>query len=268
MKSRGKVDGHDVGGPQESAAQALAAFRASADNHHDVRNRGAPTHNGKVYKTFVYLTLTEAQADMLVDPQKSLPSDSVRVRNLLLIVPISNGAQWPPKNPSLPTKQPIRLSLTIPHDVRLAAANDDVSASINYGSLSSTVLKSLDAPQFNSGFASLEALLDHIFATCFEAFDAITEMALNLVKPRASPYAEGFGIQSTRRRDGTRVGRDIWTIEELRCNLIVGLNACEREDKQAVHFNVGVSRSYDDGDAGPFDFRSLCKRLREVRRFV
>lgn len=198
--------------------------------------------------------------------QNSLPSDSVRVRNLLLIVPISNGAQWPPKKSSLPTKQPIHLSLTIPHNLRPAALNDDVAASINYGSLSSAVLKSLDAPHLAPGFDSLEALLDHIFATCFAAFSTIQEMTANLVRPRASPYAESFGIQSTRRRDGSRVGRDVWTIEELRCNLIVGLNACEREDKQVVHFNIDLSRSRNDGDVGSFDFRSLGKKLREVGR--
>lgn len=201
---------------------------------------------------------------MSVDQQDSLPSDSVRVRNLLLIVPISNGAQWPPKNPSLPTKQPLRLSLTIPHNLRPAALNDDVAASINYGSLSSTLLKSLEAPHLVSGFASLETVLDHVFATCFNAFDTIQEMKVSLVKPRASPYAEGFGIQSTRRRDGTRVGRDVWTIEELKCNTIVGLNACEREDKQVVHFNIDLSRSHDE-IVGPFNFRTLAKQLREAR---
>lgn len=202
---------------------------------------------------------------MLTTEQDTIPSDVVRVRNLLLIVPISNGAQWPPKDPSLPTKQPIRLSLTVPYNLRVAAQNDDISASLNYGSLSSTVLKSLEGPHLSSGFASLEALLDHVFSTCFVSFPDIQQMRVDMTKTRASPYAEAFLVQSTRKRDGTRIGRDIWGVKSLQCNLIVGLNACEREDKQAVHFDVEVSRSHEDSDVDSFDFRSLGKRLREVR---
>lgn len=202
---------------------------------------------------------------MLTTEQDTIPSDVVRVRDLLLIVPISNGAQWPPKNPSLPTKQPIRLSLTVPYDLRVAAQNDDISTSLNYGSLSSTVLKSLEGPHFSSGFASLEALLDHVFSTCFVSFPDIQQMKVDMTKTRASPYAEAFLVQSTRKRNGTRIGRDIWGVKSLQCNLIVGLNACEREDKQAVHFDVEVSRSHEDSDVDSFDFRSLGKRLREVR---
>ncbi|KAI0046781.1 Dihydropteroate synthase [Auriscalpium vulgare] len=184
--------------------------------------------------------------------------DIVRVRNLLLTVPVGDGAQWP--SDSAPVRQPVRVSLSIPHDLKGAAAGDDISQSLNYGSLSRTVLKSLEV-EGCPRFLSLESLLGHVFKTCFDAFAAIQQMSIKLVKPRATPYADGVGILSTRSRDGSYLAHDCYFIEQLACNLIVGLNPCEREDKQVVHFDVDVARLPQSEDT--FNFRGLAKAIRQ-----
>ena len=131
--------------------------------------------------------------------------DSVNIRNLLLVVPVGDGAQWP--SSSAPVRQPVRVSISIPYNLRRAAHEDNIHYSVNYGSLSSAVIKSLDA-HASHGFTTFEDLLDHIFATCFQAFDSVDQISIKLVKPRALPYADGVGISSTRRRDGTRTSSD------------------------------------------------------------
>jgi dihydroneopterin aldolase/2-amino-4-hydroxy-6-hydroxymethyldihydropteridine diphosphokinase/dihydropteroate synthase len=157
----------------------------------------------------------------------------------------------------------VRVSVSVPHDLRLAAAGDDISKSINYGSLSKRILASVEDP--SSEFGSLEHFLDHIFLTCFGAFPEIREMSIDVVKPRALPYAEGVRILSSRARDGSRLAPDCLSIQRLSCNLIVGLNPCEREDKQLVYFDVDISALHEAGNG--FDFRRLAKEIHQVRPF-
>ncbi|KAI0312716.1 Dihydropteroate synthase-like protein [Amylostereum chailletii] len=190
------------------------------------------------------------------DSSQLISSDSVRIKNLVLNVTVADGAQWP--SDSGPKLQPVRVSLIIPHDLRAAASRDDISKSINYGELSRTILPAVQS----ISFLSLEALLDHLFEACFAAFETVDDLAIKLVKPRASPYADAVGVAGRRRKNGTRVGPEHILLEKLACNLIVGLNACEREDKQLVHFDVDISQTRLDSHF-PFDFRGWAKALRE-----
>ncbi|KAI9438271.1 Dihydropteroate synthase [Lactarius indigo] len=86
-------------------------------------------------------------------------------------------------------------------------------------------------------------------------------MTVDVVKPRALPYAEGVRISSSRTRDGSRLVPDRLSIQRLSCNLIVGLNPCEREDKQLVYFDVDISAFHEPGSG--FDLRRLAKEIRQ-----
>ena len=196
--------------------------------------------------------------------------DAIRIRNLLLLAHIADGAQWPSKT-SAPVRQPVRVSVHIPYDLRAAAERDDITKSINYGSLSKRVLASVEVegPDADAGgglFHSLEHLADHIFATCFGAFPEIQHMTLDVVKPRALPYADGIRVLSSRARDGSRLALDRFAIQRLSCNVVVGLNPCEREDKQLVCFDVDISthtsKTLEPENA--FDFRLLARDIRQV----
>lgn len=175
-------------------------------------------------------------------------------------------------------RQPVRVSVSIPYDLRAAAEGDDISKSINYGSLSKRVLASVEGQEDPSGssssssstrtFRSLEHLSDHIFGTCFDAFAEIQRMTLDLLKPRALPYADGIRVFSSRARDGSRLAPDRYAIQQLSCNVIVGLNQCEREDEQLVCFDVDMSTSTSMMTPKPenaFDFRLLARDIRQVQ---
>ncbi|KAH9167050.1 Dihydropteroate synthase [Lactarius sanguifluus] len=86
-------------------------------------------------------------------------------------------------------------------------------------------------------------------------------MTVDVVKPMALPYAEGVRISSSRARDGSRLAPDRLSIQRLSCNLIVGLNPCEREDKQLVYFDVDISAFHEPGSG--FDLRRLAKDIRQ-----
>jgi dihydroneopterin aldolase / 2-amino-4-hydroxy-6-hydroxymethyldihydropteridine diphosphokinase / dihydropteroate synthase len=168
-------------------------------------------------------------------------------------------------------RQPVRVSVSIPYDLRAAAEGDDILKSINYGSLSKRVLASVEGPSGSTcTFRSLEHLLDHIFGTCFDAFPEIQHMTLDIVKPRALPYADGIRVLSSRARDGSRLAPDRFAIQQLSCNVIVGLNQCEREDKQLVCFDVDISRSTSmtSEPENAFDFRLLARDIRQVSLLV
>ena len=212
---------------------------------------------------------------------------------------MADGAQWPSAT-SAPVRQPVRVSISVPYDLRPAAAADDISKSINYGSLSKRVLSSVEehhapapapaqATARQCQFRSLEQLSDHIFATCFDAFPEIRQMTLDVVKPRATPYADAVRVLSSRARDGSRLASERFSIQRLACNVIVGLNPCEREDKQLVCFDVDVVSTHhpsspsspippqnqsqkapelDINDDNAFDFRGLAKVIRQVRPSV
>ena len=203
--------------------------------------------------------------------------DTIRIRNLLLLAHVADGAQWPSPT-SAPVRQPVRVSVSIPYDLRAAAENDDISKSINYGSLSKRVLASVNEDPSGSGsgsgsgsdstcrtFRSLAHLSDHIFGTCFHAFPEIQQMALDVVKPRALPYADGIRVLSSRARGGSRLAPDRLAIQRLSCNVIVGLNQCEREDEQLVCFDVDISTTPDsEPENAFFDFRLLAREIRQV----
>ncbi|KAI0301294.1 Dihydropteroate synthase-like protein [Russula brevipes] len=189
-------------------------------------------------------------------PQSSQNADVIRVRNLLLLAHVADGAQWPSPT-STPVRQPVRVSIDVPHDLRCAASRDDISKSINYGTLSKRVLASVDAEHPSAPpptFRSLEQLADHIFRACFGAFP----------EPRALPYADAVRVRSSRTRDGDGAWStvpDRLSIERLACNLVVGLNPCEREDRQLVCFDVDISTALEPESA--FDFRRLAKDIRQ-----
>ena len=58
---------------------------------------------------------------------------------------------------------------------------------------------------------------------------------------RALPYSDAIRVLSSGVRDGSRLSPDCFAIRQLSCNVIVGLNPCEWEDKQRVCFEVDIS---------------------------
>ena len=58
---------------------------------------------------------------------------------------------------------------------------------------------------------------------------------------RALPNFDAICVLSLGTRDRSRLLPDHFAIQQLLCNVVIGLNPCEREDRQLVCFDVDIS---------------------------
>ncbi|KAK7042362.1 folic acid synthesis protein [Favolaschia claudopus] len=194
-------------------------------------------------------------------------TDAIRINDLLLTAPLLTGAIWP-KPPGQAAVQPLLVSLAIPHDISPTASSDDLSHTINYSRLCSLLRESVHdkIPPLEN----LEALACLVFDRLLlqSSADAVVrEARLKIIQTRAPLNCKAIGIESV----ATKSSESSWTstyvkhfCEDLECSTIIGVNACEREERQIVRVNVSIQR---DGSVAHkenwVDFRSLTRTLHE-----
>ncbi|KAI0943053.1 hypothetical protein AcW1_002782 [Taiwanofungus camphoratus] len=168
------------------------------------------------------------------------------------MVPFTDGAQWPATGD---TVQPVLISLAMTYDLRQAGQNDDLTHSIDY----SSVLSSLAGSCTSCAFSSLEALADQIFESCFDIHPDVGKLSITISRPKILLHAHAAGIEFERQRTRKEATCEKFFIEGLECSTIVGVNPCEREEKQRVRFTISLQRLARQ-DA-PVDFRGLATRI-------
>ncbi|EMD36886.1 hypothetical protein CERSUDRAFT_114805 [Gelatoporia subvermispora B] len=183
---------------------------------------------------------------------KGPPSDYIGVRDMLLTVPLHDGAQWPATKPAA---QPVQVSLTLAHDVRHTAETDDIAHSINYSSVLKGVVQSCE----NKSFSSTEALRDHILEAVFTQCPAMPDLSVKINRPKALLHAQSAGIEARRKASQGDPSSDVFYIRSLDCPAIIGINPCEREERQRVCFDISLTGRRRSEP--PFDFRSLARKV-------
>lgn len=187
-------------------------------------------------------------------------SDTIRVNNISILAAFTDGAQWP-GDPSKPKLQPITLTLSINHSIASTAHTDNLDLSINY----STVCKTAIDVATSRAFRSCEDIVDQIFTTIFERHAQVKALKISLSRPKAlqqPAYAE-FSSFSSRGQPGAA---EVLSLRQLECHPIVGVNLCEREQTQAVRFDLSMRRSTrTPHQAPPFPFRALSRKVVDVR---
>ncbi|EPQ51788.1 Dihydropteroate synthase [Gloeophyllum trabeum ATCC 11539] len=151
------------------------------------------------------------------------PRDFVRVNDLLLHARLEDGTRWP--SPQDPQPQPVLLSVSLVHDTRRAAEVDCVKDNIDYDALSTLLLSKYS--QSIAILPSLEALIDRIAETCFEATPA--EELHIVAKKTKGAVDSAVGIESLRFKDGRSLSEDRYFIEGLQCSTIIGPQPLERK---------------------------------------
>ncbi|KAJ7507284.1 Dihydropteroate synthase-like protein [Mycena galericulata] len=191
--------------------------------------------------------------------------DRIRINDLLLTVPLYTGAIWP-KPSGQAVVQPVLVSLSIPHDISSTASADDLSHTINY-----SLLCSLLRDSFNDTTPPLESLEDlaaRIFDVLLLRSDSdasipfLGEVHLKVVQTRAPLNCKSVGLESmamTSSGASWTIGHVKQFIEDLACLTIIGVNACEREERQIVRVNISIEH-WDSG-LKRVDFRSLTRAL-------
>ncbi|PSR75668.1 hypothetical protein PHLCEN_2v8959 [Hermanssonia centrifuga] len=186
----------------------------------------------------------------------NLGQDVIRVRNLLLTISFTDGAQWP-TSPPKSKLQPTYITLTITHSIARAALTDDLALSINY----STICATITEVSRSKSFGSSEDLADHIVGQCFELFPEVQQFTVLVTRPKALLQPAFTEYTCTRER-GRESFSDILSIRGLECYPIVGINACEREQEQLVRFDVTVHRTCSNSKRGVFfPYRELSLRI-------
>lgn len=207
-----------------------------------------------------------------MQPSPSSSRDTIRINDLLLTVPIYAGAIWP-KPQGQAALQPVLVSLSIPHNISSTASTDELSQTINYSLLCSMLRDSLN--DSTPAFDSLEQLSARIFDILLlrSGSDAsipfLGEAHLKVVQSRAPLNCKAVGVETT----ATTSSGSSWSIshvkhfvEDLECSTIIGVNACEREERQIVRVNISIKQR-DPGVQRDnwVDFRSLTRVSYEVK---
>jgi len=168
-----------------------------------------------------------------------------------------------------PKPQPIRLSLWLKTSVALAGSTDHLPYSIHYGTVCSAVTRLVE--DSNTTFKSLEHLAEDVAALALghEIHGGWVKVAIE--KPRALLRADSAGISIVRKRgprgEAQEEGEDRVFINDLRLVTIIGVNQCEREEKQNVVINITMHKpryaGADDGFDRQYDFRTIAGRVAE-----
>ena len=178
--------------------------------------------------------------------------DTIRINDLTLIVKFQDGTQW-----SMPTLQPVKLSLSIAHDIRTSGELDDLDHTLNYASLVNTLARSNNA----GTFASLEALTDSVFKQCFESYPQIRTLSVKATKPKALLRGKSVSLHVSRSRNSPSDTEEAFSLEDMEFPVTIGVDPEERTTKQMVRMNLTL---FGRVSSASVDYRLVAKQIHEV----
>lgn len=184
--------------------------------------------------------------------------DIIRVKNIFLTPSFLGGAQWAASQK--PKSQPAYVTLSIEHSIAGAAATDDLTLTINYSTVSKTIVEvAKERP-----FASSEDFLHHALERCFAEHAQVHVITIEIARPKAllqpaSTTVVAHGIR------GTPYRLQKYSITQLESSPIVGVNDCEREQAQLVRFDVSwAPKKVEFSQDRSFPIRRLAEKLTSV----
>jgi dihydroneopterin aldolase/2-amino-4-hydroxy-6-hydroxymethyldihydropteridine diphosphokinase/dihydropteroate synthase len=130
--------------------------------------------------------------------------------------------------------QPITLSVSVEASLVASGKSDDVSDTINYGSLGKDITKTID----NQTFDSLYALAKSVLSLVMARDGRITAVDVTADAGNQFLQAQSLGVQIRETREGSRLIHDRTLVKELAVSTIIGVNPPEREAKQVVLVNL------------------------------
>lgn len=163
--------------------------------------------------------------------------------------------------------QPILLSIWLKISVALAGSTDHLPYSINYG----TVARAVSSLVENNTFLSLENLAEKVSQLALSPALNGEWVKVVVEKPRALLRADAAGIAITRRKDkdGAVVteGEDRVFVKNLRLVTIIGVNQCEREEKQNVVINLTMHKENRSSKPATLDSEEEVNGNKGTRKF-
>ncbi|KAF3122433.1 trifunctional dihydropteroate synthetase [Orbilia oligospora] len=129
-----------------------------------------------------------------------------------------------------PKLQPLLVSLRIKTSVGLAGSTDHLIHSINYGTVCKKALEIVQKTQF----VSLEHLAETLAAKVLGDELRGQWVYIKVEQPKTLLRADSAALEIVRRKDGVQETQDKVYIKNLRIATIIGINDCERLERQQV----------------------------------
>ncbi|PIL28990.1 hypothetical protein GSI_09037 [Ganoderma sinense ZZ0214-1] len=186
------------------------------------------------------------------DVRQTNRSDYVRVNELALNVSFSDGSRWPS---AVPTPQPVLVSFSFAHDVRNAAATDDLAHSVNY----STLASGMKAIVESEVFPSLEAFADRVCQVYALQYSEVSRFTARIARTKTLLYGAAFGVEVTKLSRSRAPVEETFFFQDLLGYAIIGIHAHERQRKQRVRVNASITRR--PARQQRFNFRTLEQRI-------
>ncbi|EIN14606.1 Dihydropteroate synthase [Punctularia strigosozonata HHB-11173 SS5] len=196
--------------------------------------------------------------------------DKVRIRGLKFQASLQSAAPWPTSasSPDLknapPVSQPVHASVTLGLDVSSVASSDDLGqgSSVNYAALTDSILSSCSSG--TRTFSSLEELANAIYETSRRQAPHILDASIVIDLPKALLNADSVSLEwrSDATPSNTASTPRTYRINYLHCYTLIGLNSCERDDRQLVGVSIDIHRH---AEQPVFDYRSLSLH---VQKFI
>ena len=184
-------------------------------------------------------------------PSMKVP-DVIRINDLTLLAKFKDGTQW-----SMPSLQPVKLSLSIAHDIRTSGELDDLGHTLNYVSIVNALTELSDG----STFSSLETLIDCVFKQCFETYPQILSLAVKVTKPKALLRGKSVSLHVSRSRSSPSDSQESFSLEDIEFPILIGVNPEERVTRQTIRMNLTlIGRT----SPVPVDYRSLADEIYQV----
>jgi dihydroneopterin aldolase/2-amino-4-hydroxy-6-hydroxymethyldihydropteridine diphosphokinase/dihydropteroate synthase len=158
---------------------------------------------------------------------------------------------------------PLSVLLEIFHDCTHAARLDDLEYSINYASLSDSILNMFKTRDLHH-VDHLEAITDMIFEHCFHQVD-LQELSVQIQEPLQNAPLHSTTYKS-RRSPRSHVYFEAFTVNQLKTNAIIGIHPEERVNKQSVLVDITIERNQRSKSS--FDYEELVRRVLEVLQSI
>ncbi|KAJ7459776.1 tetrahydrobiopterin biosynthesis enzymes-like protein [Mycena latifolia] len=159
-----------------------------------------------------------------------LPKDTIIIRDLRVSSTVGPD-RWGKVRP-----QPIVISILFEASLIAAGTSDDVADSVHYGKLAKDVAKLTQDAEFPSLFALAEVVAQLVL----NMDGRVCAVTIAAHAKNQFLQAESLGVE-IRRTAAAELGSEC-LIQDLRANIIIGVNPPEREAKQTVLLNL---RFYD-----------------------
>lgn len=185
-------------------------------------------------------------------------------RDLVCIDNLRLSANIGPDRWKKSRSQPLLVSVALHADLSIAGLKDELTGSINYGTLSKVIIKEAQADETRV-FSGLEDLAENISRIAFSLAPKSPEVSVSLTAPKLLLYDAIAQLSIVRHPSSIEASKTWkWCINRWKAFVIIGLNPEEREEKQVLFTDLQMSFENENKTGMRVDIPSIINRAAEV----